>query len=252
MNAKRLREIAEIRAGCLFAMVLVMCLPFLAIGSLMASVGVVGVLDQARANAATRRVPVTVRSSEVVRFQDPGGPSSSRAGGVTYAPAVEFKYEQHGQTLTSDRVHPVGQPGERAKAAAVTARYPAGSVAEAWMPDGRDAEPFLEKHWNPFVYAGVAVGAWSWAFCGFLLCVSGGWRWVGRAWAGAGAIGVLLIVLTGWAAWHMHTRVPAADIPGWMIGVWIAMAAAALLPALGAWLATRLSRRLATVEAPAE
>ena len=245
MNAKRLQDIAEIRAGCLFAMVLVMCLPFLAIGTLMVVVSVLGALDQARSNAATRRIPVTVISSEVVQIQGSGGPSSSRAGGVTYVPAIEFAYERNGQTLTSDRVQPVGQPGERAEAAGVAARYPAGSAAEAWLPDGPDAEPFLEKRWNPFVYAGVAAGSWSWAFCGFLLCVSGGWRWVGRSWMGAIATGGLVLGLGAWTAWHMHALVPRARIPGWMSGVWIAMAAAAFLPAIGAWLATRIARQLA-------
>ncbi len=244
MDAKRLQDISEIRVGCLFGMVLVMCLPFLAIGSLMIGVSIHGALEQAAVNAATRRVPVTILSGEVIQFHGGGTVGNPRSGTTEYAPAIEFTYERDGRTETSDRVYPVGQPDERSKAQDAVDRYPVGSTAEAWLPDDPTEKAFLEKHWNPFVYAGVAAGLWAWAFCGFLLCVSGGWRWVPRSWTGALAIGVLVMGLTGWAAWHMHTFVPAADTPGWMTIVWACMAAAAFLPVLGAWLATRVALAL--------
>lgn len=244
MDAKRLQDISEIRAGCLFWMVLVMCLPFLAIGSLMIGVSIHGALEQATANAATRRVPVTILSGDIIQIQAGGTAGNPRSGTTEYAPAIEFTYERDGRTEASDRVYPVAQPGERSKATDVVARYPAGSTAQAWRPDDPTEKAFLEKHWNPFVYVGVAAGLWAWAFCGFLLCVSGGWRWPGRVWFGALAIGVLVIGLSGWSAWHMHAFVPSADIPGWMVFVWTGMAAAAFLPAFGAWLATRIARAL--------
>lgn len=239
MDRKRLGDISEIRVGCLFTAVLLMSLPFLAAGTAMTIFSVLGAVDQAASNAVTRQVDVTITSSRVGDFvvapvpapsvplgqrTPPGGsqpPRFSRGTGPgshasqgrrEFVPLIEFEYERAGQTETSDRFTPVGRPGSQYWAQEVARAYPPNSVVRAWLPDDPGRKAFLEKAWNPFVYAGEGAGVFAWAFCGGLLAVSGGWRWLGPAWMGAIAVSVGVLTLTAWAAWHAAVYLPVVPI----------------------------------------
>ena len=273
MDRKRIQEISEIRPGCLFAGVALLCLPFLGLGSVFTALSVDAALDQARANAATQRVTVTIRSAEAYEtMQTPTGdpsmplgqrpaPESNRGSRITrgarnpstpagsgeYAPVIGFSYERDGREMTSDAYTPVGRTGTRAWAEGVAAAYPPGSTHEAWLPEDPTLPAFLEKSWNAEVYAGVGVGLFCWSFCGMLLAASGGWRWLGRAWLGAVVIAGGVLVVAAWAVWHAMTVVPRAEIPGWLGVVGVGVALSAVLPLLGAVLATRVAHHLAAI-----
>lgn len=256
MDHKRLQDISEIRVGCLFPVVALVTAPFLVLGTAMAVLSVGAAIDQTASNAATRRVPATVLSAEVIEViqaptagaSSPGGGRGGRgAGGASsgtpeYAPLIEFEYERAGRRETSDRYNPVGHPGAKAAAEAVVQKYPPGLQVTAWLPDDPTYPAFLEKAWNPTLYAGIGAGVYAWAFCGGLLAVSGGWRWVRHAWIGAIAVSTGVLALTLWAAWHAATSLPA--VPVWLtVAVGVA-ALSAFLPVAGAWQAGRVANAL--------
>ena len=241
MDRKRLEDISEIRAGCLFALVALVCLPFLVLGTIMLVLSLSSAFDQARSNDATDRVEVTVTNSELGQVSTGGNRTEQVA-------MIEFSYTRDGQEQVSDRYFPVNEPGAQANPRGIVERLPVGAKSEAWLPDDPDLPAFIEKHWNASVYAGVGVGLFAWGFCGLLLTVSGGWRWTVRAWLGAWCIMIGILSVGGYSAWHAMTFVPSGSLPGWMIAVAIGCAISALLPLLGAWQASRLESHLREIE----
>lgn len=271
MDPVRLKEIAEIRVGCLFSAVTAACLPILAIGAAMLGLSVHGAIDQANANAATRQVDATVVSARVVDYvtapirgsgvplgqrTPPGtsgtplrvtpgtGQAAQRQTVTEFTPLIEFTYERNGVPETSDRLTPVGRPGPRAWAEGVVARFPPGTPVRVWLPDDPARPAFLEKGWNPLVYAGIGAGVGAIGFCAALMGVSGGWRWPGRVRFASWLVAVPLAGVVCWAAWHCLTVVPHAQIPAWMLGAGIGAFLAALLPFAGAAQAARIARAI--------
>lgn len=242
MDRKRLEDISEIRAGCLFVPIAVACLPFLAIGTVMIVLSLDAVHGQARDNAVSNRIEASIISSEVVTVQT-GSSNNTR-----YLVQTEFTYEHNGLRKTSDRFAPLPIPGSWREARDAVERYPPGSQTLAWLPDDPDELAFLEKHWDPMVYAGVGAGLFAWGFCGLLLTVCGGWRWTGKAWLGGWAILSGMLTVGGYAAWHAVSHVPIAQLPGWLIAVGVGVGVSALLPILGAWQASRVAHALREIE----
>jgi hypothetical protein len=249
MDRQRLEDIAQIRVGCLFISVAIMCLPFLVIGSAMTVVSMKAAVGQAASNRATARVEAEIISSRVVEFATPPvGGGAGRTAHTTppdeFTPRIEFAYDRNGVRETSEARTPVGRPGTRAWADRVAAGYPAGKRVQAWLPDDPSRRAFLEKDWNTQVYAGIGAGVGAIGFCGSLLAVSGGWRWTERAWLGALAASALCVLVLAWGIWHCLTFVPPGETPAWMIGVAVAAFGAGLLPVAGAWQASRVARSL--------
>ncbi len=241
MDRKRLKDISEIRAGCLFAPVAVVCLPFLVLGTVMLVLSMGSAIEQAKSNAATERAAATITKSEL-------GQVSTGSNRTEQVAMIEFVYTRDGDEQTSDRYFPVGDPAAQRDPRGIVERLPVGAETEAWLPDDAGVPAFLEKHWNGTVYAGVGAGLFAWGFCGMLLTVCGGWRWTGRAWLGAWAIMVGILGIGGYAAWHAMTFVPSSRLPSWLIAVALGAGVSALLPVIGAWQASRVAAALREIE----
>lgn len=241
MDRKRLEDISEIKAGCLFSPVAVVCLPFLIIGAAMAVLSLHAAHDQALNNDASQRITVTITSSEL-------GTVSTGRNSTRRVPLIEFAYSFDGQEHTSDRYFPIGDPKAHSGSSSIVERLPVGSTAQAWLPDGHQAPAFLEKHWNATVYAGVGAGLFAWSFCGLLLTVCGGWRWLGKAWLGAWVLFIGVLGIAMYTAWHAVSFVPRADLPVWLGVVGIGVGVCSLLPVFGAWQASRIATALREIE----
>jgi len=241
MDRKRLEDISEIRAGCLFAPVAVVCLPFLVIGTLMLVLSLRSAIEQAQSNAATERVTATITKSELVQVNT-GGKRTEQVA------QIEFVYARDGVELSSDRYFPIGDPEAQRDPRGIVERLPVGTQTEAWLPDDSGVPAFLEKHWNGTVYAGVGAGLFAWSFCGLLLTVCGGWRWLGKAWLGAWVLFVGVLVIAMYTSWHAVSFVPRADLPAWLGVVGIGVGLCSLLPVFGAWQASRIATALREIE----
>ena len=241
MDRKRLEDISGIRAGCLFAPVAVVCLPFLVLGTLMLVLSLGSAVEQAKSNAATERVAATITKSELGHVSTGGSRTEQVA-------MIEFVYERNGEERASDRYFPVGDPAAQRDPRGIVERLPVGAATEAWLPDDAGVPAFLEKHWNGTVYAGIGAGLFAWGFCGMLLTVCGGWRWTSRAWLGAWAIMIGILGTGGYAAWHAMSSVPGDRLPSWLIAVALGTGVSALLPVGGAWQASRVAAALREVE----
>lgn len=241
MDQKRLEEISEIRAGCLLAPVAVVCVPFLVLGTLMAVLSFSSASIQARSNAATQRVEATITQSAL-------GQISSGGDRTRQVARVEFAYLRDGVEQTSNHYFPIEDPKGQADPREIIERLPVGAETEVWLPDDPDLPAFIEKHWNTSVYSGVGVGLFAWSFCGMLLTVCGGWRWVGRAWLGATLLVFGVLGIGGYTAWHALTFVPSSALPGWLTLVAIGVGVCSLLPVFGAWQSSRIAAALREIE----
>ncbi|MFT5423949.1 MAG: hypothetical protein ACI89L_001741 [Phycisphaerales bacterium] len=248
MKTDRLIEILDVRTGCLFSAVCVVCLPFLALGSFFAVIGALGALEQATLNSTTEQVEVTILSSRVQESTDgTGGVYSVGSGAPIYTPIVEFSYTIDGELVTSDRVRPVQFSGDQADADALVARYPAGTTATAWLPEADGSLAFLEKSWTVLVYLGVSIGLVVWSFCGGLMVIAGGWRRVRLCWLAAAGLGFSVLGVSLWAIAHGLKVLPPEQGQTMLVLMGSASAITGLLPALGAWQAGRIAKHLATM-----
>lgn len=241
MDRKRLEDISGIRAGCLFAPVAVVCIPFLVLGTLMLVLSLNAAIDQAQSNAATERIEVTITKSELGQIGTGGNRTEQVAN-------IEFEYQQGGQVRVSNHYFPIGDPGAQTDPKGIVERLPLGATTEAWLPVHTDLPAFLEKHWNPTIYSGVGVGLYVWGFCGMLLTVCGGWRWIGRAWLGACVLMLGILGIGGFATWHAMNHVPRNLLPTWQLVVAAGVGVSALLPVFGAWQASRVAAALREFE----
>ncbi len=241
MDRKRLEDISEIRAGCLFAPVAVVCIPFLVLGTLMLVLSLNAAIDQAKSNNAIERIEVVITKSELGQVGTGGNRTKQVAN-------IEFTYQQDGQDRVSDHYFPIGDPGAQLNPSSIVERLVPGKVTDAWLPADADLPAFLEKHWNPSVYSGVGVGLYVWGFCGMLLTVCGGWRWIGRAWLGACVLMIGILGIGGYTTWHATTHVPQNLLPTWLNLVGAGVGVSALLPVFGAWQASRVAAALREFE----
>ncbi len=249
MDRKRLQDISEIRAGCLFAAVLVMAAPVAAACLFFLVMGTRDAIGQVISNRATERVPAVIVESELHRQ---GRANGLGHGPDRWTPWVKFTYERAGKPETSYRVFPVGGPMDRSFAQTVVDAYPVGDRVEAYLPPAAWVPAFLERGWNAQIYLAVLVGSGGLGFCAALVVIAGGWRWTRRAWLGAVITAWVCSAMTVWAAWHCLTHVPRDQVPGWMLGVGVAAFLAGLLPLASAWQAGRIARALMAVEPAAD
>jgi hypothetical protein len=231
----------EANVGCLVIFILLVGLPFVALGGFFIYIGYDEMREQARLNDNTVEVQAKILSSGVRRSTTRTGPGT---GSTTsdYWPDIKFSYDYGGESRTSTKVWAVGVGGSEAEARAVQQRYPQDAAVSAFVDPENPETAFLERRWSHEPYLSVVMGVFPLAFVTGLGILLAGWKRPQLASAIAALVGSLILVCVFQAGGHYLRLMPEPDRHWGMMLVFGLCLPMAMIPFAALWKARQLHR----------